>query len=44
METIGLTLGIIGMTFGMVGISAFVRLTKLEKELKKSGVLNKDYK
>ena len=38
------TFGIIGMVFGFVGVIAFIRLEKLEKHLKKSGVLDKDYK
>ena len=33
--------GILGFIFGL---PAFAKLVKLEKELKKSGVLNKDYK
>jgi len=33
--------GIIGMIFGL---AAFAKLMKLEKHLKKSGVLDKDYK
>ncbi len=40
--------GIIGMTFGIIGFAlgttAFTRLEKLEKQLKKSGVLDKDYR
>ncbi len=51
METfsiIGMTFGIIGMTFGIIGMgsgnSASARLEKLEKQLKESGVLDKDYK
>ncbi len=40
--------GIIGMTFGIIamgiGIFAFLRLEKLEKQLKESGILDKDYK
>jgi len=39
---------IIGMSFGIMGMSlgamAFIRLAKLEKQLKESGVLSKDYK
>ena len=39
--------GIIGMSFGIIGmglgVTAFVRLEKLEKQLKESGVLSKDY-
>ena len=42
------TFGIIGMTFGIigmgVGVFAFIRLEKLEKQLKESGILDKDYK
>lgn len=42
------TFGIIGMTFGIigmgVGVFAFMRLEKLEKQLKESGILDKDYK
>ncbi|MCZ2721554.1 hypothetical protein O1D97_07775 [Marinomonas sp. 15G1-11] len=33
-------IGIIGMIFGL---AAFYRVHKLEKELKKSGVLDKDF-
>ena len=33
--------GIIGMIFGL---AAFAKLMKLEKHLKETGVLNKDYK
>ena len=40
METFGIT----GMSFGIFGLMAFVRLEKLEKQLKKSGILDKDYK
>ena len=40
--------GIIGMSFGIMGMGlggfVFMRLEKLEKQLKKSGVLDKDYK
>ena len=40
--------GIIGMTFGIMGMglgaTAFTRLAKLEKTLKESGILDKDYK
>ncbi len=40
--------GIIGMAFGIMGMglgsSAFMRLQKLEKQLKESGILDKDYK
>ncbi len=40
--------GIIGMSFGIMGMglgaSAFQRLANLEKALKESGVLSKDYK
>ena len=39
--TVGITFGIIGMTFGII---AFAKLNKLEKHLKESGVLGKDYK
>ena len=42
------TFGIIGMTSGITemafGIMAFMRLAKLEKQLKESGILDKDYK
>ena len=34
-------MSIIGMIFGL---AAFAKLIKLEKQLKKSGVLDKDYK
>ena len=41
------TFGIIGMTFGSIGmglgVTAYTRLEKLERQLKKSGVLGKDY-
>ena len=40
--------GIIGMSFGIMGMGlgsmAFTRLEKLVKQLKESGVLDKDYK
>ncbi len=40
--------GVIGMTFGIMGtglgIFVFMRLEKLEKQLKESGILDKDYK
>ena len=40
--------GIIGMSFGIMGmgLGSFVlmRLEKLEKQLKESGILDKDYK
>ncbi len=39
--------GIIGMTFGTTGMAlgvfGLMRLAKLEKQLKESGVLDKDY-
>ena len=39
--------GIIGMTFGTTGMAlgvfSLMRLAKLEKRLKESGVLDKDY-
>lgn len=38
------TFGIVGMTFGIFGFIAFAKLVKLEKHLKESGVLDKDYK
>ncbi len=42
------TFAIIGMSFGIMGMGlgamAFMRLEKLEKQLKESGVLSKDYK
>ena len=42
------TFGIIGMAFGIMGMGfgsvAFAGLQKLEKRLKESGVLSKDYK
>ncbi len=42
------TFGIIGMAFGIMGMglgaAAFTGLQKLEKQLKESGVLSKDYK
>ncbi len=44
METfgiVGMTFGILGMTFGII---AFARLGKLERQLKESGVLDKNYK
>ena len=41
---IGMTFGIIGMGLGVFGLIAFGRLEKLEKQLKESGVLDKDYK
>ncbi len=40
--------GIIGMAFGIMGMGlgavAFQRLSALEKKLKESGILDKDYK
>ena len=36
--------GIIGMVFGFMGVISFIRLEKLEKQLKKTGILDKDYK
>ena len=41
---IGMTFGITGMGLGVFGLMAFMRLEKLEKQLKESGVLDKDYK
>ena len=38
---IGMSFGIIGMTFGII---AFIKQMKLEKHLKESGVVEKDYK
>ena len=38
---IGMSTGTMGMIFGFI---AFARLTSLEKALKESGVLSKDYK
>ncbi len=40
-EIVGMTFGILGMSFGII---AFSRLGKLEKHLKESGVLDKNYK
>ena len=40
---VGMTFGISGITFGIIGFIAFTRLEKLEKRLKDSGVLDKDY-
>lgn len=38
----------IGMAFGIMGMglgaTAFMKLSALEKQLKKSGILDKDYK
>ena len=40
--------GVIGMTFGTIGMGlgvfVFMRLEKLERQLKESGILDKDYK
>ena len=41
---IGMTFGISGMGLGIFGLIAFVRLEKLQKQLKESGILDKDYK
>ena len=38
---IGMSFGIIGMTFGIV---AFSKQMKLEKHLKESGIVAKDYR
>jgi len=42
------TFGTIGMPFGVIGfifaMSALVKITKLEKRLKETGVLDKEYK
>jgi hypothetical protein len=38
------SLAIFGFTFGVFGMIAFTRLYKLEKHLKETGVLEKDYK
>ena len=38
------SLGVVGFVFGMLGVVAFVRVEKLVKELKKSGVLAENYK
>ncbi len=40
---IGMSFGSIGMGLGVVGLIAFLRLAQLEKQLKESGVLDKDY-
>ena len=37
-------LGVLGFVFGMMGIVAFVRLEKLIRHLKSTGVLKPDYK
>lgn len=37
------TFSVTGMTFGIFGLIAFIRLAKLEKQLKESGILDKDY-
>ena len=47
METfgiMGMVFGIMGMTLGILGSIAFSKLTRLEKQLKESGVLDKNYK
>lgn len=47
METfgiIGMVFGSVGMTFGMLGAVAFNKLSRLEKQLKDSGVLDADFK
>ena len=36
--------GITGMGLGIFGLIAFTRLAELEKQLKESGILDKDYK
>ena len=45
---IGMSFGIIGMSFGIIGMSfgigALGKITKLEKQLKETGVLDKGYK
>jgi len=42
------TFGIIGMSFGLSGLvmamSALAKISKLEKQLKETGVLDKEYK
>jgi len=42
------TFGIIGMTFGLTGfifgMNALAKISKLEKQLKETGVLYKEYK
>lgn len=39
--TIGMTLGLVGFIFG---IAALAKITKLVKELKDKGILDKEYK
>ena len=39
---IGMTFGITGMGLGIFGLIAFMRLAELEKQLKESGILDKD--
>lgn len=42
------TFGIIGMTFGLTGfifgMNALAKISKLEKQLKETGVLDKEHK
>lgn len=37
-------LGVLGFIFGLMGMVAYVRLDKLEKKLKETGVLEPDFK
>ncbi len=48
METIGFIFGMSGMSFGIMGfifaLSALAKISKLEKQLTETGVLDKEYK
>ena len=41
---IGMSLGTMGFIFGILGMSALAKISKLEKQLKDSGILDKEYK
>lgn len=43
MAYIGTVFGIMGMSFGILGIIAYSRVDKLEKRLKELGILAPDY-
>ena len=43
MENLGFIFGMTGMTFGIFGFIAFTKVTALEKKLKETGVLDKDF-
>ncbi len=41
MEIVGMTFGIVGMVFAVI---ALAKVSKLEKQLRDTGVLDKEYK